>query len=156
MASDYFPVHAHSQFSVLDGMGSVEQMVETMEKLNQPALALTDHGTMAGSIRLYKECKRAGITPFPGSELYLVTDVGDPVAKERRYHLQKTDTVGLLRFRPAASQGNGSTAGRSLTYWTCRTSARTTEMTLPLRLVATSAYWYKRLSMKGRSVRRRF
>jgi DNA polymerase-3 subunit alpha len=87
MSSDYFPVHAHSQFSVLDGMGSVEDMAEVIAQLGQPALALTDHGTMAGTIRLYLECRKRGLAAFPGSEMYLVTDADDPVERERRYHL---------------------------------------------------------------------
>lgn len=86
-ASDYFSVHSHSEWSVLDGMGTVEQMVAKVSKLGQPALALTDHGTMAGSIRLYKECMKAGIAPFPGSEFYVVKDVTDPDTKDQRFHL---------------------------------------------------------------------
>lgn len=86
-ASDYFPVHAHSEFSWLDGMGSVPDMVERVTKLGQPALALTDHGTMGGTIRLYKACMKAGIAPFPGMEAYVVTDVKDLDARERRFHL---------------------------------------------------------------------
>jgi DNA polymerase-3 subunit alpha len=85
--SDYFPIHAHSEFSVLDGMGSVEDMVARVASLGQPGLALTDHGTMAGVLRLYKECAKHGIAPFPGSELYVVTDVNDKLAKEQRYHM---------------------------------------------------------------------
>lgn len=87
VASDYFPVHAHGEKSVLDAIGSVSQMVRTTVKNGHPALALTDHGTMADVIRLYKECRKAGILPFPGSELYVVTDVNDPVGRENRFHL---------------------------------------------------------------------
>lgn len=86
-ASDYFPTHAHSEFSVLDGMGSVHDMVARVAKLGQPGLALTDHGTMAGVIRLYKECQKFNLAAFPGSELYVVNDVNDPVGKEKRYHM---------------------------------------------------------------------
>lgn len=70
----YFPIHAHSEFSSLDGMGSVKDMVTTVLDYGQPGLALTDHGNMAGGIQLYKECQRTGIAPFPGSELYVVRD----------------------------------------------------------------------------------
>jgi DNA polymerase III subunit alpha len=87
LATDFFHVHAHSEFSCLDGTGTVEGMVEKAAALDQPALALTDHGNMAGAIRLYKQCQKHGITAFPGSEMYLVRSVSDPAQKENRFHL---------------------------------------------------------------------
>lgn len=87
MKSDYFAVHAHSEFSTLDGMGSVEDMVAKADMMGQPALALTDHGTMAGCIRLYKECRKVGIEPFPGIEAYVVRDVTHEQWRKQRYHL---------------------------------------------------------------------
>ena len=85
--SDYFQVHSHSEFSVLDGMGRVGDMVERAARLGHPALALTDHGTMAGSVRLYQACQKHGIAPFPGIEVYVVTDVNDPDARDKRFHM---------------------------------------------------------------------
>lgn len=98
MQSNYFPVHAHSEYSWLDGMGSVQRMVQTVVKHGQPALALTDHGVMAGCIRLYKECRKAGVTPFPGEEFYLVKSVHDDT-RDRRYH------VGLLALDAKGYEG---------------------------------------------------
>lgn len=68
-------------------MGTVEAMVARVAKLGQPGLALTDHGTMAGSIRLYKECQKRGLAAFPGTEAYVVRDVSDTAHRERRYHM---------------------------------------------------------------------
>lgn len=87
MSSDYFPVHAHSQFSGMDGMGKVEDLVARVAELGQPAVALTDHGTLGGSVQLYKAAKKHGLAPFIGSEFYLVRDVTHPQEKENRYHL---------------------------------------------------------------------
>lgn len=84
---EYFPVHAHSEFSWLDGMGTVQDMTARAAKLRQPGLALTDHGVMAGAIALYKSCRKADLLPFPGEEFYLVTNVEDQEERERRYHL---------------------------------------------------------------------
>jgi DNA polymerase-3 subunit alpha len=70
----YFPVHAHSEFSAIDGMGSVLDMGLTVKDHGQPALSLTDHGNMAGGIQLYEVCKKLDLVPFPGSELYIVRD----------------------------------------------------------------------------------
>lgn len=83
----YFPTHSHSEMSWLDGMGSVQQMAQRVAKMNQPALALTDHGHIGGAIRLYKECRKLDLLPYPGSEFYLVKDATDKDEREKRYHL---------------------------------------------------------------------
>ncbi|CAB5220311.1 DnaE DNA polymerase III, alpha subunit [uncultured Caudovirales phage] len=88
--ADFFHVHAHSHFSWKDGMPEVTEMVATVHRHGQPALALTDHGVMSGSIRLYKECRKQDIVPFPGEEFYIVTNVDDPDTRNNRYH------VGLI------------------------------------------------------------
>lgn len=80
----YWSVHTHSRYSYNDALPKVPDMVARAVELGYPALGLTDHGNMSGSIELYRECKEAGIKPFPGSEFYLVHDRGDNRAK--RYH----------------------------------------------------------------------
>lgn len=82
--SPYYSVHTHSRYSFNDALPSVEEIVAKASKLGYPALGLTDHGNMAGSVQLYKECKKKGIKPMPGTELYLVKDRSDKRAK--RYH----------------------------------------------------------------------
>lgn len=67
--------HTHSKFSAKDALPAVADMVERVRQLGQPALGLTDHGNMAGSVQLYKACQAAGIKAFPGSELYVVPDL---------------------------------------------------------------------------------
>src|SRR4051812_10774978 len=69
----------------MDGMAKVPQLVERAVFNGQPALALTDHGVMSGTLQLYRECKKHGILPFPGSEVYVVNNIADN--KARRYHL---------------------------------------------------------------------
>lgn len=78
-------LHSHSKHSHKDALPEVEAMVETIAGYGQPALGLTDHGNMAGSVQLYTECMKRGIKPFPGSELYVVHDRADKKAK--RHHM---------------------------------------------------------------------
>lgn len=78
-------LHAHSRFSAGDALPTVEAMVETIKGYGQPALGLTDHGNMGGSVQLYQHAKKAGIKPFPGTELYVVHDRNDKKAK--RHHM---------------------------------------------------------------------
>lgn len=81
----FFHAHSHSRYSYNDALPSVKDMVRTVVAHGQPALALTDHGNMSGSVELYKECTKAGVKPFPGTEAYFVRDREDKKAK--RYHL---------------------------------------------------------------------
>ena len=73
-SAPFWHAHAHSRYSVNDAMPKVEAMVAQAVALGQPALAITDHGNMAASVQLYQACRKAGIAPFPGSELYFVPD----------------------------------------------------------------------------------
>lgn len=84
-SSRFYSIHTHSKYSYNDALPSVEQIVAKAKELGYPALALTDHGNMSGSVTLYKECRKAGIKPMPGTELYVVHDRSDKRAK--RYHL---------------------------------------------------------------------
>jgi len=81
----FWSAHTHSRYSYNDALPTVEAMVAKAKELGYRGLALTDHGNMAGSVKLYTESMKAGIKPFPGSEMYLVRDRADKKAK--RYHL---------------------------------------------------------------------
>lgn len=87
----WWHAHAHSEYSTLDGMDTVKAMVAKVVSNGQPALALTDHGSMAGSFQLYRECLSAGIAPFPGTELYVVdvpvADTSQDSKAAPRFHL---------------------------------------------------------------------
>jgi DNA polymerase-3 subunit alpha len=67
-------LHAHSEYSLLDGACKIDAMAERAAELDQPALGLTDHGVMNGAVDLYKACNKQGIKPIVGLEAYLVDD----------------------------------------------------------------------------------
>ena len=68
-------LHAHSEYSLLDGACKIDAMAARAAELDQPALGLTDHGVMNGAVDLYKACRKHGIKPIAGLEAYLVDDV---------------------------------------------------------------------------------
>lgn len=70
--SDWFTVHAHSNFSAKDGMTTPADLVHKAALLGYPALGLTDHGNMGGTVQLYKAARKEGILPLPGFEGYLI------------------------------------------------------------------------------------
>ena len=70
----WWSLHTHSRYSVNDAMSPVQAIVSKAKAMGQRAVGIQDHGNMAASVELYQACMKAGITPFPGSELYFVPD----------------------------------------------------------------------------------
>ncbi|HEY5053798.1 MAG TPA: DNA polymerase III subunit alpha [Solirubrobacterales bacterium] len=67
-------LHAHSEYSLLDGACKIDAMAARAAEMGQPALGLTDHGVMNGAVELYKACDKHGIKPIVGLEAYFVED----------------------------------------------------------------------------------
>src|SRR5918994_3429986 len=86
-------LHVHSEYSLLDGACKIDRMAARAAELGMPALGLTDHGVMNGSVEHYKACRAQGIKPILGLEAYLVDDAraaaeqGGGGAGERANHL---------------------------------------------------------------------
>ncbi len=64
-------LHLHTQYSLLDGACRIGELVSYAKSLGQSSLAITDHGVMYGVIDFYRECKKAGINPIIGCEVYV-------------------------------------------------------------------------------------
>lgn len=69
--ADFVHLHNHSEYSLLDGLQKMKNMVAHAKSLNMKALAITDHGSMYGAIKFYSACKEAGIKPIIGCEVYV-------------------------------------------------------------------------------------
>jgi DNA polymerase-3 subunit alpha len=80
----YAHLHVHSEYSVLDGACRIPQLVERAVELGMPAVGITDHGSMAGAIELYRTAGKAGIKPLLGCEIYLVDDRRSRVHSNQR------------------------------------------------------------------------
>lgn len=84
-------LHTHTEYSLLDGISRIKDMVSRAVELEQPALAITDHGNMYGAIKFYKEAKAAGIKPIIGCEVYVTAgsrlDKPEGRSRERLKHL---------------------------------------------------------------------
>lgn len=68
---DFVHLHNHTHYSLLDGLQKVPQLVDRVESIGQASVAITDHGTLSGSIEFYKACKAKGIKPIIGLETYV-------------------------------------------------------------------------------------
>ena len=63
-------LHVHTEYSLLDGAARITDVVARAKELGMDSLAITDHGVMFGVIDFYKECKKQGIKPVIGCEVY--------------------------------------------------------------------------------------
>ena len=64
-------LHAHTQYSIQDAVNKIDDYLERVKELGQPACAITDHGVMYGVVQFYKKAKELGIKPIIGCEFYL-------------------------------------------------------------------------------------
>lgn len=64
-------LHVHTQFSLLDGACRLGNLVARAKELGMTSLAITDHGNMYGAVDFYRECKKQGIKPIIGCEVYV-------------------------------------------------------------------------------------
>lgn len=64
-------LHLHTEYSLLDGACRIEPLVLRAKELGMTSLAITDHGNMYGAVAFYKTCKKHGIKPIIGCEVYV-------------------------------------------------------------------------------------
>jgi len=88
--SDYVHLHNHTQFSLLDGLTRIPDLVDYVKETGMQAVGMTDHGTLSGVIEFYKEATGKGVKPIIGIETYVAmrkhTDK-DPQKDKQRFHL---------------------------------------------------------------------
>jgi DNA polymerase-3 subunit alpha len=81
-------LHVHSEYSLLDGACKIDALAARAASFDQPALGLTDHGVMNGSVELFTACRKHGIKPIIGCEVYVVEDhARRGPGKLERFHL---------------------------------------------------------------------
>ncbi len=74
MTSPCAHLHVHSEYSLLDGACKVDALAARAAQFEQPALGLTDHGVMNGTVELFTACRKHGVKPIIGCEVYIVDD----------------------------------------------------------------------------------
>jgi DNA polymerase III subunit alpha len=70
-STPFVHLHVHSEYSILDGACRIPALVGKAARLEMPAVALTDHGSLAGAVELYREAGKAGVKPILGCEAYV-------------------------------------------------------------------------------------
>ncbi len=70
-ANDFTHLHVHSEFSLLDGLGRIDELVAEAKTHGFDSLAITDHGALYGAVAFYQACRKAEIKPIIGVETYI-------------------------------------------------------------------------------------
>ncbi|MEA2523430.1 MAG: polymerase subunit alpha, partial [Thermomicrobiales bacterium] len=84
--AEFAHLHLHTEFSLLDGMGRIDEYVSRAKELGIQHMAVTDHGVMYAAMDWHKAATKAGLHPIIGMEAYLAE--GKATVKERKsYHL---------------------------------------------------------------------
>ena len=64
-------LHLHTEYSLLDGMTRIDELMRKCRELGMDSVAITDHGVMYGAVEFYKAAKSEGIHPVIGCEVYV-------------------------------------------------------------------------------------
>ena len=109
--SDYVHLHNHTQYSLLDGLTKVPALLDYVQEAGMTAVAMTDHGTLSGTIEFYKEASSRGIKPIIGMEAYVAPrkHTGRDPAKDKAYYhlvILAKDNTGYRNLMQLSSQAN--------------------------------------------------
>jgi DNA polymerase-3 subunit alpha len=69
--SPFIHLHVHTEYSLLDGAIRLNDLIDRVKELEMDSVAITDHGTMFGTVEFYEKAKKAGIKPIIGCECYV-------------------------------------------------------------------------------------
>ena len=90
MNKSFVHLHAHTEYSMLDGAAKIKDYLKKVSELNQPAAAITDHGNLYGALEFYNEATKIGVKPIIGYEAYVTPNSRferPERDKNKRYHL---------------------------------------------------------------------
>ncbi|HET6683975.1 MAG TPA: PHP domain-containing protein, partial [Gaiella sp.] len=105
MSAPFVHLHVHSEYSILDGACRIPALAEKAARLEMPAVSLTDHGSMAGAIDLYKAAQAQGVKPIFGCEVYVVDDRRVQTKGHAHLTLLAADNTGYANLVKLCSLG---------------------------------------------------
>ena len=87
MDKPFVHLHVHSEYSLLDGANRCCDLAKATAEMGMPAVALTDHGVMYGCVDFYNECKKSGVKPILGCEVYVAPSGHTCKSMKEQFHL---------------------------------------------------------------------
>jgi DNA polymerase III subunit alpha len=114
MPSDFVHIHVHTEYSLLDGQSTIDDLMARAKELEQEAMAITDHGVMFGAIDFFRAAQAAQVKPIIGMEAYLAPRTmfdRDSDLDRKPYHMlllaQNMEGYRNLCFLASEAQLNG-------------------------------------------------
>jgi DNA polymerase-3 subunit alpha len=98
-------LHVHSEYSILDGACRIPALAARAAEFEMPAVALTDHGSLAGAVELYRHAEKHGIKPVIGCEVYVTDDRHAQTKGQAHLTLLAADNAGYSNLIRLASAG---------------------------------------------------
>lgn len=90
--NNFIHLHVHTTESLLDGFNKIDNLIDKVKELNMSAIAITDHGTLAGTYDFQKACKKNNIKPILGIEMYYTDDmkmITLPIEERKKLAMEK-------------------------------------------------------------------
>ncbi len=86
--SDFVHLHNHTQYSLLDGLTKVPDLIDQVKEFGMDSIAITDHGTLSGAIEFYTQAKDNGVKPIIGIEAYMATRLlaNKEASEDKKYY----------------------------------------------------------------------
>jgi len=106
-SGSFVHLHVHTEYSMLDGAAKIAPLFAEANRLDMPAVGMTDHGNMYGADEFYQQAVKAGVKPIIGIEAY--------VAPQSRHH-KKPVFWGQNTQRGADEFGEGGDVSGSGAY----------------------------------------
>lgn len=85
MSGQFVHLHVHTEKSINDGLSKVSELVDRAVELGMPAMAVTEHGNMFSAVDFYKACKKKGIKPIIGCEVYVCPTGKEDKIRDNRH-----------------------------------------------------------------------
>lgn len=99
-------LHTHNEYSLFDGFGKASDIAKHVAELEQPAVALTNHGNVCGLMQHFNACKSQGIKPILGVEAYFVPDALEKKRNHTHLTLLVKDDEGYKNLMRLVSEAN--------------------------------------------------
>ena len=103
--ADFVHLHVHSEYSILDGACRISDLVARAAELEMPSVSLTDHGSMAGAVQLWKATRDTGVKPVIGCEVYVADDRKASTKGNAHLTLLAADNTGYSNLIQLSSLG---------------------------------------------------
>lgn len=106
MKNNFVHLHLHTEYSLLDGVGKIDEYIKRAKELGMEAMAVTDHGNMFGAIEFYQKALKKGIKPIIGMEAYIAeTSMEEKSGKNFHLVLLVKNEIGYKNLMKLSSFG---------------------------------------------------